>query len=93
MRLNNESVETRVVGQRQTYGGWLAAIGARLVEELSDSAEVRRTLRESASDSVIGLGGSETLEQETEAPSEAADVTAALGDECEQLLALRSDVM
>jgi hypothetical protein len=93
VRANDESVEPRVCGERNANGWRLVAIGAGFVEQLAHSTEVRGFLSERSRDGSVQLGWREALEDLIEPACVAADVSAALGYDLQQFLAIGSDVV
>ena len=63
VRLDDEVVDARVAGERQSNRRLLVAVGAGLVEQLSDGTEVGCLACERGGDGVIELGRREPLEQ------------------------------
>ena len=74
MRSNDESVEPRVTRELNADRWWLVAIRARLVEQLTNGAEMRSISRQRGGDGVVELGRGEALEELIEASRVGAQV-------------------
>jgi hypothetical protein len=65
-------------------GGWLAAVGAGAIEELSNRADAGRVSCDGRRDGGLELGGRHGVEDGEEPGSDVAEVAAALGGASEE---------